>query len=254
MYLMLSALALSSCASGGGLPPVPTAAEIPSLEAQVEADPSDADAGLWLASAYREAGRIQDASSLISSQLAALPDHLGLNVMAGLLDEDAGDFASARARYEASLGNAPPGALRDQIESRLDFVRVEELRADVRASLAREAELRQTTPDPEAVGIFPFVYEGGSLDWQPLGVALTELLVTDLAITGRLTVLERAKVQMLLDEIALGEADFLETATAARSGRILGSGHIVQGRYRIEDGSRIAVDAAIVEVGAAGSC
>ena len=74
--------------------------------------------------------------------------------MAGLLDEDAGDFASARARYEASLGNAPPGALRDQIESRLDFVRVEELRADVRASLAREAELRQTTPDPEAVGIF----------------------------------------------------------------------------------------------------
>ena len=61
--------------------------------------------------------------------------------MAGLLDEDAGDFASARARYEASLGNAPPGALRDQIESRLDFVRVEELRADVRASLAREAEL-----------------------------------------------------------------------------------------------------------------
>ena len=68
--------------------------------------------------------------------------------LAGLLDEDAGDFASARARYEASLGNAPPGALRDQIESRLDFVRVEELRADVRASLAREAELRQTTPDP----------------------------------------------------------------------------------------------------------
>lgn len=141
MYLMLSALALTSCASGGGLPPVPTAAEIPSLEAQVDADPSDADAGLRLASAYHEAGRIQDASSLISSQLAALPDHLGLNVMAGLLDE-----------------------------------------------------------------------------------------------------------------IALGAAGFLETATAARSGRILGSGHIVQGRYRIEDGSRIAVDAAIVEVGAAGLC
>lgn len=78
--------------------------------------------------------------------------------------------------------------------------------------------------------------------------------MTDLAITGRLTVLERATVQMLLDEIALGAAGFLETATAARSGRILGSGHIVQGRYRIEDGSRIAVDAAIVEVGAAGLC
>ena len=55
-------------------------------------------------------------------------------------------------------------------------------------------------------------------------MALTEVLVMDLAIIGRLTVLERAKVQMLLDEIALGEAGFLETATAARSGRILGSG------------------------------
>ena len=155
LYVTVTALVLTSCASGGGLPPAPTPDEIPTLEAQIDADASDVDAGLRLAAAYREAGRVGDARALVGTQLDLLPDDPGLIVMAGLLDEDAGDFSSARLRYEAFLIGGPVGALRDEIESRLDNVRAEELRADIRVSLAREAELRQTTPDPEAVGIFP---------------------------------------------------------------------------------------------------
>jgi TolB-like protein len=103
------------------------------------------------------------------------------------------------------------------------------------------------------VGIFPFAYEGSDATWEPLGVALAELLVTDLAITGRLNVLERAHVQTLLDELAIAEAGYVEQATAARSGRLLGSGHIVQGRFSIDAAQRIDVDAALVEVGPPGS-
>ena len=253
LYVSVTALVLTSCASGGGLPPAATPDEIPTLEAQIDADAFDVDAGLRLAAAYRDAGRGGDARALVGTQLDLLPDDPGLIVMAGLLDEDAGDFSSARLRYEAFLIGGPVGALRDEIEWRLDNVRAEELRADIRVSLAREAELRQTTPDQGAVGVFPFMYEGEDPSWQPLGVALAELLITDLGITGRLAVLERVKVQVLLDELALAQAAFVDPTTAARSGRLLGAGHVVQGRYRIEGGIRIAVDAAIVEVGPPGS-
>ena len=240
LYVSVTALVLTSCASGGGLPPAATPDEIPTLEAQIDADAFDVDAGLRLAAAYRDAGRGGDARALVSTQLDLLPDDPGLIVMAGLLDEDAGDFSSARLRYEAFLIGGPVGALRDEIEWRLDNVRAEELRADIRVSLAREAELRQTTPDQGAVGVFPFMYEGEDPSWQPLGVALAELLITDLGITGRLAVLERVKVQVLLDELALAQAAFVDPTTAARSGRLLGAGHVVQGRYRIEGGTRIA--------------
>lgn len=251
--ILLLCLGLAACAGASGPLPVPSPAEIPELEAQVDAAPDDTDAGLRLAAAYREAGRDADAKALVDVQLGLAPEDAGLTVMAGLLAEDAGDLATAREHYEAFLTRSGPGALRDQVEARLSVVRTEELRADVRSSIAREAELAQTTPDPAAVGIFPFVYEGGDAQWEPLGTALAELLITDLGITGRLRILERVRVQALLDEISLSQAGFVEPATAARSGRLLGSGHIVQGRYRVGSDSRIGVDAAVVRVGPPGS-
>jgi TolB-like protein len=216
------------------------------------ANPSDVNLALQLAAAYRETDRADEALSLVESLRAEFPEDQGLTVMAGLLQEDAGDFGEALRLYESYLTDASSGALRDEVERRLELVRLEELRADVRASLSRESELAATTPDPAAVGVFPFVYEGDDPSWEPLSHALAELLITDLGITGRLTVLERVKIQTLLDELALSEAGFVEEATAARSGRLLGSGHVVQGRYRIDAEQRIGVDAAVVAVGEPG--
>jgi TolB-like protein len=96
--------------------------------------------------------------------------------------------------------------------------------------------------------VFPFAYRGTDPEWEPLERALAELLVTDLAVPGRLTVLERVKVQSLLDEMALAEAGFTGPAAAARSGRLLGAGRIVQGSFRVAEQS-VAVDAAVVAVG-----
>src|SRR5690606_30460110 len=56
-----------------------------------------------------------------------------------------------------------------------------------------------------------------------------ELLITDLSQTDRLSVLERMHVQALIDEIQLAEAGLVDPATAARGGRLLGAGRIIQG-------------------------
>jgi tetratricopeptide (TPR) repeat protein len=218
----------------------------------MSAEPTDTETGLRLASAYREAGRTGDAATLVSSLSEVDAGDPGLIAMRGLLAEDTGDYEEARAAYEELLTAEESGSLRDEIERRLDIVRTEELRADVLDALAREAEVAQDDPDPATVGIFPFVYEGNDLSWEPLELALPELLATDLAVTGRLQVLERVKIQTLLTELALTESGRVDEATAARSGRLLGSGHIVQGRFRIESG-RLGVDAAVVEVNEPGA-
>ena len=247
------ALLSSGCATSSGPLSAPSAAEIPALEADHRAAPDDLETGLELTAAYREAGRYDDARSVMEPLLEAHPDDPTLGVMAGLLAEDAGDFAAAGERYDAFLASEATGPLRALVEERREVVRLTELRADARASLAREAELSQATPDPGAVGIFPFVYEGSDPTWEPLELALAELLVTDLSLTGRLRVLERARVQSLLDEMALAETGYVEQSTAARSGRMLGSGHIVQGRFNVDPAQRIDVSAALVEVGPPGT-
>ena len=248
LLLATITLAATACASSGGLPSAPSPAEIPGLETIVADDPHDLESGLRLAAAYREADRVEEARALVAILAEASPEDPGVLVMSGLLAEDAGDAAGARAAYRAALESGVGGALRAEVEGRLESVRRAEMRAEVAAALAREDEVAQTQPDPATVGVFPFLYEGADPDWAPLALALPEMLATDLGVTGRLRVLERIHVQALLDEMALGASGRVDEATAARSGRLLGSGHIVQGRFHIEDGSRIGVDAAVVEV------
>jgi len=247
-----AACLFSACASSGPLPD-PDPANIPALESQLAADPGDIDSALRLAGSYRAASRIEDARALLEGPALDGSDDPGVIVLLGLLDEDAGDFGSAQRRYAGLVQTLPGGDLRDEVERRLERVRIQALRDEARATLDRESELAQTAPDPTTISVFPFSYDGSDPQWAPLGVALAELLTTDLAITGRLTVLERVQVQALLDEMALGASGRVTEETAARSGRMLGSGHVVQGQYRVESNARVGVDAAVVEVGLPGT-
>lgn len=245
-------LAASGCAGGGAALSAPPPGQIPSLEQRIAEDPGDVETGLRLAAGYREAGRSEEARDLVASLTEVAPDDPGLMVMDGLLDEDAGDWAGAVEAYARFLATDTRGPSRSEVERRLELARIEALRSDVRSAVAREQALAQTEPDPATVGIFPFVFEGADAEYEPLAIALPELLATDLGITGRLTIVERAKIRALIDELQLGESGRVETETAARSGRLLGSGHIVQGRFRMDQGTRVDVDAALVAVGRPG--
>jgi TolB-like protein len=246
--LLLVALSAAVCASAGTLPPVPAPAELPDLEAAVVEDPGDVLSGLRLASGYRAAGRIAEAGAFVDHLLEGSPEDPGLLVMSGLIREDAGDLAGARLAYDAVLAGGRAGAMEAEVRGRREVVRRAELRAEVAGALAREDAAAQAAPDAATVGVFPFLYEGDDPDWEPLALAIPEMLATDLAVTGRLRVLERLHVQALLDELALGESGRVDESTAARSGRLLGAANIVQGRFRIEGSTRIGVDAAVVAV------
>lgn len=241
-------LALAGCTGSGGLAPPPGPEEIPSLEAAFAAAPGHAEVGLLLAAGYRAAGEGARAATVVAELRPAHPRHPGLAIMDGLLHEDAGAWAEARARYEEALALGLSNEVAAEVQVRLEAVRLEQLKDDVRRALAREAEL-QGTLDGRTVGVFPFAYEGDDPQWEPLRFALAELLITDLGITGRLRVVERVQVQTLLDELALGESGLVETETAARSGRILGSRYVVQGRFAVTPDTRIDLDAAVVRVG-----
>ena len=230
----------------------PSPAELPGVEARYAEDPGDIDTGLLLVAGYREAGRLDEARTLVAALSDLDPQNPGPTLMAGLVAEDSGDWTAALDAYGRFLETGPAAPVREEVERRRERVRTEALRDDVRAALRREQTLTRTPPDPRSVGVFPFVYEGTDPEWEPLALVLADLLTTDLGITGRLSVVERVAVQVLLDELDLGASGRVEPSTAARSGRILGSRHIVQGRMRVDAARRIGIDASLVDVGEPG--
>jgi tetratricopeptide (TPR) repeat protein len=238
--LLVAVFALAACATTGA----PGPGRIAELESEVRtsADPS---IRVELASAYLQANRAADALAILEPLVTtggdpAVPFYLGLAY------EQSDRFADARREYARALEAGLTGGMQRRVRNRLALLGRRELEHAVRTALAQEQSL-STTPSPRTVGVFPFLTVASD-ELQPLGRALAELLSTDLGLTDRLTVLERARVQLFLDELRLAQTGVTDEQTAARAGRVLGAGRIIQGRLEGSEAS-LTVQAAVVPVG-----
>lgn len=200
------------------------------LEVRVTSTPGDTPARLELASAYRGAGRAEEAVALVRPVLASDAAHPEALFQLGLAEEALGRYAQARDAYERFLGVSPSPRLSRHVRARMVLLRRMEAGAAVREAVRVEATLSSREPEPGTLGIFPLLVGSDDETLQPLGTALAVLLATDMSQTDRLRVLERVQIQALLAEIALGRTGRVDPATAARAGRILSAGRIIQGR------------------------
>jgi TolB-like protein len=242
----LVVLLLVGCAPGYTVPEAPSPDQIPALETRVAENPGDVAAHVALGAAYREDGRLPQARSTLTRAVELEPEYAPGVLFLGLTLEELEEWDEAAERYRALLDSgAGSSDLRAELERRLPLIERRRLQAAVRTSLAREAELADEAPEPNTVAVFPFHFVGEDPDYAPLGRAMAEMLVTDLGRVGRVTVVERLRVQVLLDEMALAEEGRVDPATAVRSGRILGAGRVVQGQLD-GDADRLGLRAAVV--------
>ncbi len=207
--------------------------------------PDDPVTGWKLAAALHAGGSADEALSVIEGTVARSPNHLPSLQLQGLLLEEAGRAGDAVVVYERILADPAAGALRAPVSDRLALARRAALQAEVEAVLREEARLAATAPRPRTVAVFPFVYRGAEARHAPLGRALTHMLVTDLAATDRLTVLERLEVQLLADEIARTDAGQTDVQTGVRGGRMLGAEQVVLGQMG-GDAGRIDLSAGVI--------
>lgn len=103
---------------------------------------------------------------------------------------------------------------------------------------------------PTTLAILPF--ENNSVTnpelYAPLGKGLAAMLITDLKKAGTsLRMIERAKIQSLLKEVALSQSGSVDESTAIRAGKILGAQSIVFGSFMVL-GNAVRIDARIVNV------
>lgn len=242
--------AMTGCASAAGPVPPPSPAEVPVLEERVRQVPGDASAQLRLGVAYLELGRLDEARRALEMAADRAPESDVIRFYLGLSYEELGRWADAVAAMETVLATSQVQALRDPALLRLPLLRREALAAEVRATVGNEAALADRPPLAGSVAVYPFRFRGPDPALAPLGTALGALVASDLARVERVTVMERLRVQLLLDEIQLAEEGYVDPATAARTGRLLGAERVVQGTL---DGGQEGIEilAGLVRVGTA---
>lgn len=244
--LGLSLLASGCLASGQA-----NANGIARLQRARAARPADAKVVRALGLAFHQNGRY-DSARVYLSQASRLDPRDGTTALyLGLAAERENDFAAAKAAYRTYQQHGRTSRVRRQLEARLAALTRLELQMAARTAVAEEQRLASQPGAPRTVAVLPLRFVGSDSTLRPLERGLAELITIDLARSSQLTIVERARIQALLDELALQASGATDSATNVRAGRIIQAGRIVSGQI-LQNDQRLRVDAAILNTTTSG--
>lgn len=218
------------------------AEEIARLERHLIDNPGDAEALSDLGVIYVRTRNFPKGSEYLEQAYSRNQDDARTLFYLGLANEVLGRRDLALRLYGQDVSRLSP--YRRLIKGRADFLRKEMARELVRTRIAEETSIGAST-SPRIVAVFPLAFRGGDSRYAPLGRGLSEMVMTDLANVRTLTLVERIRLQALLDELQIAESQYVDPETAPRSGRLLGAGRIVGGSFDVE-GRNLNLDVAVV--------
>ena len=117
----------------------------------------------------------------------------------------------------------------------------------VAAGIALPVRADEKTDRRPTVAVLYFDYTGKDEQMGVLRKGLAQMLISDLAAVDAVRIVERDRLQQLLDEQKLGQSGKIDPATAARVGKLLGARYMVMGGYFDLLGA-LRADARLVEV------
>lgn len=224
-------------------------ADLPRLEEAVRANPYDPELLTQLGMAQYRARQVEQAESTLGLAVGTGEAPGVAYLYLGLAHEDQEEWSDARVAYVSYIERGRYGELKQEIDDRLALIIRQEFRSQARTLIAQETELSGRSPTPRSVAVLPFRLITDNQDLLPLQVALSDMMTTDLVLSGGLTVLERAQVQGLVTEMDLTEAGYTAPETGARAGRMLRAEHVVQGVVAALPEDTIRMDSDVLNTG-----
>ena len=102
-------------------------------------------------------------------------------------------------------------------------------------------------PAPPTIAVLYFDYSGKDDEMALLRKGLAQMLISDLAGSDAVRLVERDRLQEILAELKLAESAKIDPASAAKVGKLLGARFMVLGGY-FDLGGTLRIDARVVEV------
>ena len=117
-----------------------------------------------------------------------------------------------------------------------------------RRIIQQEQSIDVATLALNSLGVPPFSVDAADTTVAPLGYGLADLLLTDLARSSKLQVVDRVRLDAILRELQLVESGRVDDATAPRVGKLAGARRLVLGSLRGNGSGTLRVDARVADV------
>lgn len=127
----------------------------------------------------------------------------------------------------------PEGAGVREVPKTLTLLASAQLQQEVATAVAREKDVAAAPPEPGSIAVQAFVNKGNEA-YRAMAKGLAAMIIADLNKVPGLKVLEREKVQLLVNEAKLGDSGLADTASAVRSGRLMRAEKVVVGNFEVQ--------------------
>jgi len=213
--------------------------------AQLKVNPKSAEAWRELGIAFYEKGDLIKADDALRQANNIKPDARA-NLYIGLIYEKQGDYGRAVDAYIASLNLRPNRKTEKMIRLHLDQLVSKKIKHEAELAIRNEKSIDVDTIPENTVAIVSFDASQLPPDLAPIGMGLAEFTSIDLSKILSLNVVDRLKIDVIINELKLGSSKYADPTYAPRMGRLLGSRRIITGSVLSGRENNIRLDGAIV--------
>jgi len=130
-----------------------------------------------------------------------------------------------------------------KISKYLSILIQKEAKQTAKRAVSQERSLSRNF-DPKAIAVLPF-QNLGDQNYNSLSKGLAEMVITDLSNVKGLMVVERIKMQAILNELKLSKSALVDQKSAPRLGKLVGAGKITTGSFLDLKGEKMRLDATV---------
>jgi len=137
--------------------------------------------------------------------------------------------------------------IRGSLEARMARLIQRQIEGEIQVSLDQEAAIDASSFQENTIAVLTFKNMGQQTDLDAIQKGLTDMLITDLSKVIQLQVVERIRMQKLVEEMGLGSTGLVEYTEAPRVAKLLRASRLIQGTFMDLTDESLRIDAGIAQ-------
>ena len=172
--------------------------------------------------------KLDQARNAFEGAQVIYPENIAIPYYLGLIYLEQGERDEAVTQWKKYIAMAPQNKNTMDIRKNISLLLRKTAKEYAKKAVADEASLLKTPVDNNAVAVNPFT-NLGSENLGPLGKGMAAMIIVDLSHFKDLKVVEREKLQALLDEMELGGSGLVDENSAPKVGKLLRAKYVTSG-------------------------
>lgn len=180
-----------------------------------------------------KSGQFEKSRALLLAVREKSPTEKIVSYYLGLIALELKENDVALQHLQQYIRDDPEAARQRGVNQLVTLLLTNQLQDEVKQAIQQENQLASDKPEPGSIAVQAFTNRGDPA-YAALAKGIAAMVITDLSKVPGLKVLERQKVQKLMDEISLNQSGLVSQDSMVKAGRLMRAEKVVVGSFGVQ--------------------